>query len=82
MRYILLVCTIGLTTVSVGLGLLIAAPDDSIEGFEPHRPATLLPIAAAGFWELHSRIRARVETVLGELRDVLQRTHLRQALPQ
>jgi hypothetical protein len=82
MRYLLLIFTVCLIALSGGLGLLIAAPDDSIEGFDPHHPATLLPIAAAGFWECHSLVREWVDTTLGELRDVLQRKHLIESLPR
>jgi hypothetical protein len=46
------------------------------------RPATFLPVVAAGVHEVHRCVRDWVDTTLGHLPDVLQRTTLREALPQ
>jgi hypothetical protein len=61
---------------------LAFAPDDMIAQFDFENPTTLLPIVAAGFQELQSSIRGRAATTRGTLRDGLQRTTLRESLPQ
>ena len=76
MRTTVLVCAIGLIALSVGLGAIAVAPDDTVDRFDPYHPTTILPIAAAGLRELRSILRGWAETTLFELRGVLQRTEL------
>jgi len=64
MRYVRLVCAIVLA-MFCGLGVLIATSDDSLESFDLHHPATLLPIVAKRLHTLRSQVRAlRVSELL------------------
>ena len=76
MRYIYLVGLIGLA-ITFGLGVLIATSNDSLESFDPHRPATLLPIVASRLHALRSevsklRVREFVEATANALRESIQ----------
>lgn len=59
MRYILLACLLGLA-LAFDLGVLIVTSDDSFGTFDPHHPATILPIIAGRLQDLESRARAAV----------------------
>ena len=56
MRYVRPVYIIALAIVC-GVGLLIATSDDSLESFDFHHPATLLPIVAKRLHTLRSQVR-------------------------
>jgi len=75
-------CAIGFFTLSAILGLATAAPDAAVLQFDPWHPATLLPVIAAGAHELFAPVHDWVDTTLAHLYDVLQRTKLRDVLPQ
>ena len=57
MRYVILVCLLGLA-LAFDLAVFVASSDDSLESFDPLRPATLLPIVAGRLHVLKSQIRA------------------------
>lgn len=82
MRDPLIVCAIACFTLGGVLGVAMFAPDAAVLEFDPLRPATLVPIIAAGVHEVYRFARDWAETTVGDLRDVLQRTKLREALPQ
>ncbi len=64
MRYVILVCVLGLA-LTLDLSVLIATSDDSLEAVDLRRPATLLPIVAD---RMHD-----VATAAGELmRDLVE----------
>lgn len=80
MRYVRPVYIIALAIVC-GVGLLIATSDDSLESFDFHHPATLLPIVAKRLHTLRSQVR---ELRLGELLDAATaafRERIRHASP-
>ena len=47
MRYVLLVCLLGLA-LAFDLGVFIASSDDAVGTFDPLQPATLLPVIEYG----------------------------------
>lgn len=59
MRYVLLAGLLGLA-LAFDLGLLVVTWDDSFESFDPHHPATLLPIVASRLRALEAQVRERV----------------------
>lgn len=63
MRYVLLVCALALA-VAFDLGVLVATSDDALRDFDPHRPATLVPVVASRIHELQSRLRSQVSDLL------------------
>jgi hypothetical protein len=82
MRHVLFLCTMAFIALTVGLSLLAIAPDEAIGEFDPYRPATLLPIMAAGVREAVSFVRDVFDPAFADLRDALQRTDLWRTLPQ
>jgi hypothetical protein len=56
MRYVLLVCLLGLA-IALDLAVFVAASDDAFESFDPFHPATLLPIVAGRLHALKSQVR-------------------------
>jgi hypothetical protein len=82
MRYLLTICAIAWLALSGALVVAGVAPDAALGQLDFFRPATFLPVVAAGVHEVHRCVRDWVDTTLGDLRDVLQRTKLREALPQ
>lgn len=56
MRYFRLAYIIVLA-IFCGVSVLIATSDDSLESFDPYRPATLLPIVAKRLNTLRSQAR-------------------------
>jgi len=56
MRYVLLLCLLGLA-IAVDLGVFIARSDDALASFNPLRPATLVPIVASRLQALRSQVR-------------------------
>ena len=67
MRYVILVCLLGLA-IALDLAVFVAASDDAFESFDPFHPATLLPIVAGRFHALESQVR---ELDVRDLLDVL-----------
>jgi len=57
MRYVILVCLLGLA-LAFDLVVYVASSDDSLESFDLLRPATLLPIVAGRLQVLKSQVRA------------------------
>ena len=55
MRYVLLVCLLGLA-LAFDLGVFIASSDDAAGTFDPLQPATLLPIMAERLHTLRSQV--------------------------
>jgi len=82
MRYLLTICAIAWLALSGALVLAGVAPDAALGQLDFFRPATFLPVIVAGVHEVHRCVRDWVDTTLGDLGDVLQRTTLREALPQ
>ena len=56
MRYIILVCLLGLA-LAFDLVVFVASSDDSFESFDPLRPATFLPTVAGRLHALKSQVR-------------------------
>lgn len=85
MRYVLVVCLVGL-----GLGLILfglgATPGDPLSSFDPHRPATLLPVAEHRIRELKSAVIELLGDLVDEFtapyRERIRRDGLTPALPQ
>jgi len=65
MRYGLLILLICLGIV-FDLSVYIATSDNSFESFDPLHPATLLPIVARRFRELHSQVREVLRDLVDE----------------
>ena len=57
MRYVILVCLLGLA-IGLDLAAFVAASNDAFEPFDPFHPATLLPIVAGRLREIRSQVRA------------------------
>jgi hypothetical protein len=56
MRYVLLVCLLGLA-IALDLTVFVAASDHSLASFDPLHPATLLPIVTGRLHALRSQVR-------------------------
>ena len=56
MRYALLACLLALA-IAFDLAVFLSTYDDSLEPFDPLRPATLFPIVAARVHVLKSQVR-------------------------
>lgn len=82
MDSVLRICAIGFFTLGAILGLAAVAPEAAVLQLDPLRPATLLPVIAAGAHEVLTLVYDWVDTTLAHLHDVLQRAKLREALPQ
>lgn len=65
MKNVLLVCVLGLA-VAVEVAVFIAASDDSFASFDPHHPATLLPILAGRLHAFRSTARKLVRALVDE----------------
>jgi len=86
MRYLLLVCLMGLA-LAFDLGVFIASSDDAFDSFDPFHPATVLPIIAGRLHEIQSQVRELdVEHLFAVLaapyRERIQRTLPTEPLPQ
>lgn len=86
MRYVRLLCLIALA-LFCGLSALIATSDDSLESFDLHRPATLLPIVAKRLHTLRSQVQELrlgdlLDAALADLRDHIRHTSPTQQPPQ
>ena len=67
MRYVILVCLLGLA-IALDLAVFVGASDDAFDSFDPVHPATLLPIVASRLHALTSQVR---ELDVRELLDAL-----------
>ena len=67
MRYVILVCLLGLA-IALDRAVFVAASADAFESFDPFHPATLLPIVAGRLHALESQVR---ELDVRDLLDVL-----------
>jgi hypothetical protein len=65
MRYLILVCVLGLA-IAVEVAVLIAASDDSFASFDLHHPATLLPILAGRLHAFRPAARKFVRALVDE----------------
>ncbi len=74
------ICALSLFTISTILGLLALAPEAAFQQFDPSHPTTLLPVVTAGAHEVLTLVYDWVGTTFGHLREVFQRTTLRQEL--
>ena len=63
MKNVLLLCVLGLV-LALELALFIAATDDSFASFDPHHPATLLPVVAHRLHNVRSQVEARVRELI------------------
>lgn len=85
MRYVILVCLLGLA-LALDLTVLIATSDDSSEAFDLRHPATLVPIVAHRVHTVSTAagefVRDLVEWVAAPYRERLQRTLPTDAPPQ
>jgi len=63
MRYVLLVCVLALA-LTCDLSILIATSDDSLESFDLHYPATLLPIMADHLQTLQTQVGEYVDDLV------------------
>ncbi len=75
-------CAIALFTLSIVLGLVAVAPDEAFSQFNPWHPATLLPVISEVAGEALTFVCDWVDTTVAHLREVLQRTKLREVLPE
>jgi len=84
MKNVLLVCVLGLA-VTVEVAVFIAASDDSFASFDPHHPATLLPILAGrlhAFRSVASKfVRALVDQFTAPYRERLRHESPAESLP-
>jgi hypothetical protein len=55
MRYVLLVCVVGLA-ITCDLAVLTASSDITLETFDPLHPATLLPVVVNGLDALRGQV--------------------------
>jgi len=86
MRYLLLVCLMGLA-LAFDLGVFIASSDDAFDSFDPFHPATVLPIIAGRLHEIQSQVRELdVQHLFAVLaapyRERIQRNLPTETLPQ
>jgi hypothetical protein len=80
MRYVRLACAIALA-IFCGLGVLIATSDDSLESFDLHHPATLLPIVAKRLQTFRSQVRELRMSELVDAAVAAVRERIRHASP-
>jgi len=63
MRYVLLACAL-VFAIAFDLGVFVGTPDDAFRAFDPHRPATLVPVVTGRIHELQSRLRLHVSDLV------------------
>jgi hypothetical protein len=68
MRYCVLFGVIALA-VAFELVVLVGASDESLASFDPHHPATLLPIVASGLRNIQSCVREWIDVATAGFRD-------------
>lgn len=65
MRYLILICVLGLAIVC-DLGVYVATSADAFESFDPLHPATLLPIVLGRLQALRARVGDLVNDLVEE----------------
>ena len=81
MQYVLLGCLLGLG-VAVGLGLLVATPEELFELFDPHRSGMLVPITASRLREIPAQVRELLGDLVGEFTAPYRERLHREIAPQ
>jgi hypothetical protein len=86
MRYVILVCLLGLA-IALDLAVVVAASDDSLEPLDPSHPATLFPIVAARLHALGAQlppldVHALFDVLAAPYRERMQRTPPTEAPPR
>lgn len=85
MRFLLLVCVVGLA-LTLNIAVLATTSDDLLASFDPHDPATLLPILADRAQDVSIAARERLQELLdwftAPYRERLHRTNLLDPLPE
>lgn len=79
MRYVLLACVLVLAIV-FDLGVFVGTSDDAFRAFDPHRPATLVPVVTGRIHELQSRLRLHVSDLVDAV-TATYRTWIRHGAP-
>ena len=65
MRFAILVSLIGLALSLIAFGLVATRPDP-FSSFDPHRPATLLPLAESRLRELRTAVSGMLRNLVDE----------------
>jgi len=63
MRYVLLACVF-VFAIAFDLGVFVGTSDDAFRAFDPHRPATLVPVVTGRIHGLQSRLRLHVSDLV------------------